>query len=337
MVQPVVLDREQLRSILSLYHLDNLEDYGGMPRSGVNTSYWVRVDGKRFWLRITSQKRIQDMIYEKELLAYFKQAGLPVPLLVENVAKGTFLPWSTRGRYVSLFEEMSGRQLGVFELRAKHTKDIGAFVAKVHKVSTKFEKKRSNPFGVKVIHRQLKRLVDGLDKKRLAKRFTPDVELLSEALSEYRNVSASLPKGIIHGELFVENARFSNGRLCGVNGFERAANECLAWDLAVLMCTWCWLPTVEQAGGPSGAFSAQRLAGLFEGYRTIRNINSSEFAALPALCRLIACRFAITRLVDFELSRRAKRWPYRDYRHFVAMLRKLQNGGAEKLLEPYSG
>ena len=41
---------------------------------------------------------------------------LPVPRLVRNVAQGTFTPWSTRGRYVSLFEFMPGRALGLFEV-----------------------------------------------------------------------------------------------------------------------------------------------------------------------------------------------------------------------------
>ena len=333
MVQPVILDREQLRSILSLYHLDNLEDFGGVSRSGFDTSYWVRVDGKKYILRITSQKRVQDMVYEKELLFHLQEAGLPVPLLVENVAKGTFLPWSTRGRYVSLFEEMAGRQLGVFEVRAQHTKEIGAFIARVHERCAKFGKQRSNPFGIKVLQRQLNTLIGGLEKRRLAKRLAPDVELLSDELMRHSASHYMLPKGVVHGDLFIENARFLHGQLCGVGGFERCATELLVWDLAVLLCTWCWQPAVEQSGGPSGSFAPARVRGLLDGYQTVRSLSEAELDALPELCRLVACRFAITRMVDFELRKRSKSFAYRDYLHFIARLQSLRESGAEHLLE----
>ena len=125
----VLLSRDEVQSILSLYHLESLEDFGGIPEGSINTSYWVLVSGRRFFLRITERKRIQDMIFERELLDHLARRGLPVPRLVENVAKGTFMPWSVRGRFVSLFEYMEGRDLGVFEVRSHHVRAVARFAA----------------------------------------------------------------------------------------------------------------------------------------------------------------------------------------------------------------
>lgn len=331
----VVLNRDQIRSILSLYHLEGLEDFGGIAEGSINTSYWVRAEGRKYFLRITEKKRVDDMIFEKELLGHLARHGLPVPRLVRNVAKGTFTPWSSRGRFVSLFEYMPGRDLGVFEVRPRHARAVGHFAASMHVASAEFPRARDNEFSIFALGQKLERITTALEGRRISHRLEPDVrELAAELARQKRRKLAQLPLGTVHGDLFVDNVRFEEDRLVGVIDFEMASTEKLIWDVAVAINAWCWQPSARQMGGPAGRFDLARTRHLIKGYAAVRELSRVELAALPDELRLAAARFAITRLVDFELKRLpADRRVYKDYRHYMARLSSLSAGGAEELLE----
>jgi homoserine kinase type II len=331
----ILLSREEVSSILSLYHIDDLEDFGGIAEGSVNSAYWVQVRGRRLFLRITEKKRIQDMIFEKKLLRHLEGHGLPVPHLIENVAKGSFIPWSKRGRYVSLFEFLGGRELGVFEVRAKHVRAIGVFAGRMHAVSEDFDGTRENEFRLEKLEQKLERLERSVKSRRLAGRFAEDIVTLRREFDrQSKRRFGRLPQGTIHGDLFVDNVKFQGDKLVGVIDFEMGATERLVWELAVVINAWCWVPSAQQMGGPAGSFSLPRVEAFFRGYSAHRALAPAEITAMPQELRLVAMRYALSRLVDFELKRLPpERRVFKDYRHFMERLRVLSEGGAEALVE----
>jgi homoserine kinase type II len=331
----VLLSRDEVRSILSLYHLDALEDYGGIPEGSINTAYWVLVSGRRYFLRITERKRIQDMIFERELLDHLARSGLPVPRLVENVAKGTFTPWSVRGRFVSLFEYMEGRDLGVFEVRASHVRSVARFAAQMHLASENFRRVRANEFDIPALERKLDRVETALRSHRLAHQYADDVAILVEEIAKQRaRAFMELPRGTVHGDLFVDNVKFKDGKLAGVIDFEMSSTERFTWELAVSLNAWCWEPSPVQKGGPAGHFAPAKTRALIRSYASVRKLHTLEKRALADDMRLAAARFAITRLIDFELKKLPpERRVFKDYRHYLERLRVLQKHGAEAIVE----
>ena len=330
----VVLSRDQIQSILSLYHLDPLEDFGGIAEGAINTSYWVQAGGRRYFLRITENKRMDDMIFEKELLLHLDRHALPVPRLLRNVAKGTFTPWSSRGRFVSMFQYIPGRALGVFEIRPKHARVVGRFAAQLHNATRDFRRRRNSGFDVVTLDQRVERLRRALEKRRLARRFTEDVGLLRrEVDTQLARAVDHLPRGIVHGDLFIENARYQREALIGVVDFEHAAHDRLLIDLAVAVNAWCWRPTTKQQGGPAGRFDLPRLRAMVQGYHRIRPLSRAEQNALPSELRRVAAHFALAWLVRFELRRGSSQPGYHDYRHFTARLRALGDGAAEQMLD----
>ncbi|MCK6547704.1 homoserine kinase [Myxococcota bacterium] len=332
----VVLSRDEVCSILSLYHLEKLEDFGGIPEGSINTSYWVQVAGRRYFLRITERKRIDDMIYERRLLAHLASAQLPVPRLLENVAKGTFTPWTVRGRFVSLFEYLDGRDLGLFEVRPTHVRQIAKFAAKMHTATHDFERERRNAFDIPSLEQKLEKLTHALSRSRLGAKLAPDVERLQHELAKQKQRALDhLPRGTVHGDLFIDNAKFKDGKLSGVIDFEMASTERFTWELAVGINAWCWQPSVEQRGGPAGHFDKAKTRAFLRGYCRERMLTKAEKAALPHDMRLAAARFAITRLVDFELKKLPpERRVYKDYRHYMQRLNVLSTDrGAEAIVK----
>ena len=334
MAANVVLDREEVRSILSLYHLEDLEDFGGNADATMHTSYWVKAGGRRYDLRITERKTLDDMVYEKDLLLQLKRAGLPVPVLVRNVARGTFTPWARRGRYVSLFEHMPGRSLGIFEVRARHVRTIGRLMGDLHRATTSFRRRRSNPWSIATLIEKQGRLERALSRRRLAQRFESVVKLLGQELDrqEARLVRSVLPLGAIHGGLSVARGRYQRDNLVGIVEFESACRDRLVLDLASAISSWCWEPSPKQRGGPAGRFRLTKVRAMIDGYQRSRTLSSAEREALPDELRFAAVRDGMNRMINFELSRPPRDGTYQDYRHFTARLEALADGRAERLI-----
>lgn len=332
----VVLDREEVRSILSLYHLEDLEDFGGNVEATIHTSYWIKAGGRRYDLRITERKTLDDMVYEKDLLIQLKRSGLPVPILVRNVARGTFTPWARRGRYVSLFEHMPGRNLGRFEVRARHTRTVGRVLGDLHRSAASFRRRRSNPWSLDVLLDKQVRLQRALERKRLALRFEDAVIGLGRELArqEQRLQNSTLPIGAIHGDLGIGRARFRDDALEGVVEFESACRDRFVLDLAVAITDWAWEPSVRQRGGPAGRYKLTKVRALLDGYQRNRILSLMEREALPEELRFVAVREAIRILIRHDLSRTGRDGsrPYRDHRHYLARLEALSDGRAEEMI-----
>lgn len=337
MAAPVILDKEEVRSILSLYHLEELEELRGPDDTAhpATRRWWVKAGGRQFDLRVTDRKTLEDMVYEKDLLVQLRRSGLPVPVLVRNLARGTFTPWARRGRYVSLFERAPGRALGVFEIRARHARSVGRLLGDLHRSTHDFRRRRPNPNCLSTVVEKVGRLERGLETRRLAKRFTGTVQLLGRELAhqEDRFLQSSLPVGAIHGGLGIAQARFFADRLVGVVDFEEACRDRLVLDLAVALSAWAWEPSAKQRGGPAGRFKLTQVRALLDGYERSRPLSTVEREALPSELRFVALRDAAALMCEHELSRTGKHRGYRDHRHHVARLQALAEGRAETLIE----
>ena len=100
-----------------------------------------------------------------------------------------------------------------------------------------------------------------------------------------------MPTGIIHADLFPNNTLFVGDTLSGVIDFYFAANDSLAYDLAICLNAWCFESDFS--------FNMTKGRALIAGYRAKRALNRAEIDALPVLCRGAALRFLLTRLVDW--------------------------------------
>lgn len=326
-----VLDRDELCSILSLYHLDGLEDFGDLPSAPGLTTYWARVGGRRYLVRLSGRRSFSDMVFDRELLAHLRSLSLPVPRVVENVASGSFTPWSARGHYVSIYEDVGGRPLGVFELRTRHARAIGDFLGRMHRASDGFDGTRKNPVDVERMSDIFARILKKVGQGGLYAEHGAAVEAMGDELSTQQSRRFRGPAGVVHGDLFVGNARFRGEELASVFDFELACTERFTWDLASTINAWCWEPSATQRGGPAGSYSARKLRGLLSAYAHVRPLTAADVKELAHDLRLLALRTAMLRFAEFEVPKK-RRQPYRDYRHFMARLGVLADGGAEGLL-----
>ena len=306
-----------LRQLLRPFKLGDLIDARGISAGTRNTIYDIRAERGHFILRILENRSQLDARFEEVLLQRLGERGLPVPRMMGAGRRGFIVSIAPR-QQLSIFQFLPGREVGVFEVTVDHASQVGMFLANMHQAARGLGRQRRNRFDVPHIERTLKLC----QQASLPEAARQDVELLVNEVSRHQT-PRDLPRGVLHSDLFIDNARFQNGVLCGVIDFEMACTGPLMYDLAVAITDWAFL---------HDQFLPERAAALLRGYETVRPLKQQERHALYDLCRFAAARFATTRLYDFEVRRRpqAQRL-YKDYRHFLQRLISLQNlrdGGA---------
>ncbi|MEM8852448.1 MAG: phosphotransferase, partial [Pseudomonadota bacterium] len=165
--------------------------------------------------------------------------------------------------------------------------EIGRGLAVLHDTAAGFELQRRNALGPdawRPLFEQSRHLADTVRKG------------LTDAVdAELDHIEAhwphDLPQGIIHADLFPDNAFFVGRALSGIIDFYFACNDLIAYDLAVCVNAWCF--------EDDGAFNVTKARALTRAYDAARPLSEAERAALPLLCRGAALRFLLTRLHDW--------------------------------------
>ena len=314
------LTRDQIESILSMYRLDAPDAWASELKGGGEDGalYEVRVQDAAYVLRLLQRRTVDEMTFEKDLLLHLNRLGFAVPRLLQNMAKGSFTPWTRRGRYVSVFRYPEGRALGRFEIRSPHLRRLGGWLARFHEAALPMAD-RPRARARTTLDGKLDRLSRAIERKRMARRHAPMVEEL-RAASAALPPRVPLPNGLVHGRLGLGSLRFArNGRLSGVTDFETAHRGALITDLARVITEWCWCPDAEGDQGPSGTFRLERLQAFLRSYNETRPLVREEWSALEPEIRRSCIHEAADRLLQHELRPRSP--AYRDPRHYVARLR----------------
>jgi homoserine kinase type II len=102
---------------------------------------------------------------------------------------------------------------------------------------------------------------------------------------------SGLPDGVIHADLFPDNAFFLDGVCSGIIDFYFACNDAFGYEIAICLNAWCF--------EPDASFNMTKGMALLAGYEGVRPLEQGERDALPILARGSALRFLLTRLVDW--------------------------------------
>lgn len=310
------LHETELRRFARLFRLGRLRRAHGVSAGTINTIYVLDAERGRFILRILEDRSLRAARFEEALVAHLSSRGLAVASMI-NGRRGRVVTLTPR-QHVSVFEFLPGRELRREEIGPEHAGQVGRFLGDMHLAARGLRRRRRNAFSLEACERILWRCRAALHKEpaRFTAAHARALTLIGTELGRYRRSAlCELPQGIVHGDLFTDNAHFVRGQLQGVIDFEMASSGTLLYDVAVALCEWSF----------SGArFDRKIGAALIAGYRSRRELLPAERRALYATCRFAAARFALTRVYDFEVQRSpgAKR-RYKDFRDYVARLRSL--------------
>jgi homoserine kinase type II len=129
--------------------------------------------------------------------------------------------------------------------------------------------------------------------------------------------AATLPSGVIHGDLFRDNVLFHGEQIAALLDFESASHGRFAYDLMVTLLAWCY---------GDDAFDLPLVAAMLSGYKRVRPLTAAEREALPVEGAIACLRFATTRISDFSARAEPGKPPLRDYRRFLSRLEAIEAG-----------
>jgi len=275
---------EDLAVFLEGYELGGLLSCKGIAEGVENSNYLLHCEAGFFILTLYERRVVEaDLPFFLGLMEHLARRGVNCPLPVHN-RRGAALG-RLAGRpavIVTFLDGMSVRRPGV-----QPCAQIGEVLAQLHGAGSDFEIKRPNALSVAgwaPLFQAAEARADGV-LPGLAVMIADELAHLEQAWPR------SLPSGVIHADLFPDNAFFLGARLSGVIDFYFACNDALAYDLAICLNAWCFEPDLS--------FNITKGMAMIDGYQKVRPLSDAEKQALPLLARGAALRFLLTRLVDW--------------------------------------
>ena len=195
-------------------------------------------------------------------------------------------------------------------LNPKNCYEIGKMIAKIHLSTSKIKLYRKNSMSIKNLNPLLNSI------KFKSKKFTNLEKFLKNNFKDIKKKwPKKLPKGIIHGDLFIDNIFFKNNKLSGIIDFYFAANDYFMYEIAICINALCFDKINSKF-----KINKQKIRNLIKGYENIKKISAKEKQSLNILCRGAAMRYFLTRLYDYTNTPKTALIKIKDPREYYQKL-----------------
>ena len=304
------VDDKSLVGFLASYPVGKLIDFYGIAEGIENTNYLVTTTQGSFILTLFESSSISHINYALELMAYLANHLTCFAHPIANM-RGDRLAMLAN-KPTTLVEHLPGHSIA--RPTPRHCQQIGAALAHLHLLGQNFPLQRDNPRGPQW-------------RIALAEKLQPhlayDEQLLlnDELLYQQAAHNDALPQGIIHADLFRDNALFDDDMLSGIIDLYNSGRDKLLYDLAITVNDWCT--------NPDGSLDADRLTTLVSTYQQIRPVSDEEVRAWPTLLRAAALRFWLSRLRNVHFPPPAALTTAKEPAVFRQLLENYRNTRAE--------
>lgn len=307
------LTAEQAAAWLETYAVGKLETLHGIAEGVQNSNFFLDTTRGRYVLTIFDGVAADQVPLYVQLMAHLAGHGIPCPAPVAN----------RRNEYVS---ELGGKPAVIVSRLAGRSEispnlaqcaAIGASLADLHAAAQSFPGRLRHQRDTAWCTRVAAEVEAYLNRD--------DACLLHDEIGhQLTHRPATLPRGVIHADLFRDNVLFSGNRVSGLLDFYFAGVDDLLFDLAVTVNDWC--VTCD------GALEAGRSAALLGAYDARRPLLAAEQAAWPTMLRAAALRFWLSRLQDHHRPRPGALVVQRDPDTYRSILRAHIAASSERCL-----
>lgn len=279
-----VVEKDELEAFLRNYTLGDLIDYQGISAGIENTNYFVTTSEKRLVLTLFENHTADELGYFLDLMAFLAEHDVPSahPIADNN---GHYLR-ELNGKPAALVMRLTGS--GVDHPTTSQCAALGHALGKLHVAGQSFSGQRDNDRGPHWWHTTRDAVIEKLadDERALL-----DEELTFQRGHRFDN----LPRGVIHADLFRDNALFEGDTLTGIIDFYYACNDVLLYDVAVTINDWC--------SNIDGSLDEAKVRAMLDAYKQERPFSTEELEAWPMMLRAGALRFWLSRLQDMHFPR----------------------------------
>ncbi|HID00880.1 MAG TPA: homoserine kinase [Piscirickettsiaceae bacterium] len=295
------ITQDELVQFLSQYDVGQLKAFEGISEGIENTNYFVDTDQGRYVLTIFEQHRFEELPYFLNIMAFMAEHKIPTAHPIADKL-GNYLN-RLHDKPAALVQRLKGR--GVEKPSVRQCAVMGETLARFHLAGRDFDGYRPNDRDLNWARATFAQIAPYLDADTRA--------LIKDELSwQAQQEWAHLPQGVIHADLFTDNALFDGEELAGIIDLYYACNAPWLYDLAVMVNDWA-----RQA---NQTYDLARVRAIMQAYQAVRPLTELEQAEWPAAQRMAALRFWLSRLKDKVLPREGELTTIKDPDVFKAVL-----------------
>ena len=310
------LDAVDIQPLLDHYQQGKLVDYRGIAAGIENTNYFVTAesangDTREFVLTLFETTSSENLSGYFDLMAHLASQKLPVAEPCQD-RNGHFV-YELKNKPAALVSRLAGASTA--QPNADQCQAVGRFLAAMHELTQRPNDQLSNTRGADWRQRIMVKLfnADIREQQQL-------ITMSHQAAVEFEH--ADLPRGIVHGDLFHDNALFLENELTGIIDFYYAHHSPLIYDLAVCIADWCFVLN-------HGELALDNARAIISGYRQQRNISLAEAAAWTKSLELAGLRFYLSRLHDKHFPRPGAITQEKDPEAFLNLIKLCRENPAE--------
>jgi len=281
------INKKEIFLINTKFDIEKIYTFQGIKQGIENTNYLLKSKNKKFILTIF-EKRVsnKEIPFFMKLMDRLNNSKISCPKPLKN-KNGNYLI-KLKNKTACIVSFLEGKDK--LKLNSNNCYQIGKVISKMHLVTKKINFSRKNSMGIKNLNPLLKSI------KFKSKKFSNLEKFLYLNLNNIKkNWPSKLPKGIIHGDLFIDNIFFKKNKLSGIIDFYFAANDYFMYEIAICINALCF----DKQNGQF-TINKQKINSLIKGYESIRKISVKEKKSLNILCRGAALRYLLTRLYDYS-------------------------------------
>jgi len=281
------INSKDILSLSEKFNLGKIIEFNGIKKGIENTNYFLKTNKKKYILTIF-EKRVKkkDLPFFMKLMDKLNQQKIncPKPLKDKN------------GKYLTLIKNKSACIVTFLNgkdkenLNKKNCYDAGKNIGRLHKASQKIKLYRKNSISINNLEPLLKSI--RFKSKSIARNLKNILKVnLKEIKKEWPK---NLPKGIIHGDLFIDNIFFNKNKFSGFIDFYFSCNDYSMYEIAICINALCF-----DKKNNKFILNNHKVKNLINGYESVKKISQKEKNALNILCRGAALRYLLTRIYDY--------------------------------------
>ena len=299
--------KRDISNINKKFETEKIIGFKGIKQGIENTNYLLKSKKNKFILTIfekrVSKKEIPFFMSLMDQLNTYK-INCPKPIKSKS---GNYLI-NIKNKSACIVSFLNGRDKK--SLNPKNCYEIGKMIAQMHLSTSKIKLYRKNSMSIKNLNPLLNSI------KFKSKKFTNLEKFLKNNFKDIKKKwPKKLPKGIIHGDLFIDNIFFKNNKLSGIIDFYFAANDYFMYEIAICINALCFDKINSKF-----KINKKKIRNLIKGYENIKKISAKEKQSLNILCRGAAMRYFLTRLYDYTNTPKTALIKIKDPREYYQKL-----------------
>lgn len=271
----------ELEHYLNAYSVGKLISYEGISAGVENSNFFVNTDQGEYVLTLVESISDDRLPFILGLVDQLTASQLPCAEVVHLSTGEQY--GKLKGKPAVLMNKLAGAPLS--QPSKEQTAVIGETLARFHQISSNLELEH---------YTHIPQWCSELASRLFVKLSKDEQQLLQHNLQLAGEIDwTTLPSGPVHADLFPDNAMFDGNKLSGLIDFYHACSTPFLYDLSVTLNAWCFDEEKEK-------YDLKKASELLKHYQAVRPLDPMEQTLLPAMMRVAALRFWLSRLRDLH-------------------------------------